>query len=397
MFSSNKKLDLNLKNCMLSKPYNNYRVIIKYKRFQESLIKKISSYNGMLINNIKHCNLICAKLNSKAIHRLLEYPEVEYICFDEYLFLCGMSVSTANKVRLSNKTKSNGNGIGVAIIDTGVYPHPDLVTPINRISTFVDLIDNLKYPYDDNGHGTCTAGIIAGNGEKSNGMYRGIAPNCNIHCYKAFDKSGKGFISDILYAMELIAETSEKNNIKVLCLPFELLNYNVFVQKCFSSMVSLENSKNITCIVPSGSNRNFDGSITGIALCNDCITVSGYDSTSKIKPYTYSSIGGLKKDSKPNLCAACVDIVSLNSNTNYISERDGIKLYPSKLDSSYKTFTGTSLAAAYVSGICALVYESDQSLTPKDIRSLLKIACEPVEIPKNYQGDGKVNIKSIVK
>lgn len=397
MFSLNKKLDSNLKNCMLSKPYNNYRVLIKYKKFHDSLIKKIPSYKGEFICNIKHCQLISARLNSNGIRRLLEYPEVDYICFDEYFSLCGMSVSTANKIRISSKNKIKGRNVNVAIIDTGVYPHPDLITPYNRIIRFIDLINELKYPYDDNGHGTCTAGIIAGNGGKSNGMYSGVAPECNIHCYKAFDKSGKGFISDVLNAMEMIIEENEKHNIRILCLPFELLHYNVFFQKCFNLMVSAANSKNITCIVPSGSNKNLEGSITGIALCNDCITVSGYDSTSKIKPYTYSSVGTLKKDSKPNLCAACVDIVSLNSNANYISEKDGIKLYPSKLDSSYKTFSGTSLSAAYVSGICALIYENNPDLTPKDISSLLKVSCELLDIPKNHQGDGKVNINSIIK
>lgn len=398
MFSLNRKLDPNLKACIITKPYTNYRILIKYKRFQESILKKISSYKGSVINHIEHCKIISASLNSKGIHRLLEYPEVEYICFDEYLFLCGISVNTANKVRFSSKSRNKGKGIGVAIIDSGVYPHQDLTSPYNRISSFIDLVNNLNHPYDDNGHGTCTAGIIAGNGKKSNGMYAGIAPECKLYSYKAFDKTGKGYFSDILYSMELISKNAEKNNIKILCLPFELLSYNIFLQKLFDLMSSLLVSKNVTCIIPSGSNRNLDGSITGIALCNNCITVAGYDSTANIKPYTYSSTGSLRKDSKPNLCAACVDIVSLNSDTNFISERDGNKLYPSKLDLSYKTFSGTSIAAAYVAGVCALIYEENENLTPKDIASILKVGCEPLDnLPKNYQGDGKINIKFILK
>ncbi|MDU5107422.1 S8 family serine peptidase [Clostridium sp.] len=398
MFSFARRLEPNLKSCMLSKPYNSYRVLIKYKRFQDSIIKRISSYKGELINHIEACKIISARLNSKGIQRLLEYPEIEYICFDKYLFLCGISVNTANKVRLPNKNRNKGKGIGIAIIDSGVYPHPDLTTPYNRISLFIDLINNLHYPYDDNGHGTCTAGIIAGNGKKSNGMYSGIAPESSIYSYKAFDKTGKGYFSDILYAMELVYKEAEKGVVKILCLPFELLGYNTFLQNLFDSLVSLINSKNITCIIPSGSSKNLDGSITGLALCDRCITVSGYDSTTTIQPYTYSSSGSTRKDTKPNLCASCVDIVSLNSDINFISERDGNKLYPSKLDLSYKTFTGTSIAAAYIAGVCALIYETDNSLTPKDISSILKVACEPLDdIPKHHQGDGKVNIKLILK
>ena len=180
-------------------------------------------------------------------------------------------------------------------------------------------------------------------------------------------------------------------------MPFELLKYNSFIQNIFNNMVTLINNKNITCIIPSGSNINLDGSITGIALNNNCITVSGYDSTANVKSYLYSSVGPTKKSTKPNFCAACVNIVSLNSDTNYISEKDGNKLYPSKLDTSYSSFTGTSLAAAFVAGVCALIYSDNESLTPKDVSSLLKVSCEPIDIPKNHQGDGVINIKSIIK
>ena len=397
MFSLNKKLDINLKNCMASKVHKDHRVIIKCSRFQDSIVKKISSYRGEVLRCIKHCDIISARLNNKAIERLLEYPEVEYICFDEYLFLCGMSVPTANKTRLSSKSNITGKGIGIGVVDSGVYPHPDLITPYNRISTFVDLISELKYPYDDNGHGTCTCGILAGSGEKSNNMYRGVAPEANLYCYKAFDKMGKGFASDVLYAIECLIEESEKHNIKILCLPFELLYYNAFLQSCFDKIFKLATSKNITPIVPSGSNKNIEGSITGIALSKDCITVAGVDTTGVIKPYNYSSAGNLRRGSKPDVAAACVDIVSLNCNVNYISEKNGVKLYPKKLDASYRSYTGTSLATAYISGICALLYQNDPGLTFKDTLSLLKVSCDPFDMPKNYQGEGKVNINKLIK
>lgn len=397
MFSLNRKIEKNLKDCMSSNSNNNYRVIIKCKKFQDNIAKKIPSYKGEVIRCISQCNIISAYLNSRGIQRLVEYPEVEYICFDEYLFLCGMSVHTANKVKIASKNNIKGKGIGIGVIDSGVYPHNDLITPYGRISTFVDLISGLNYPYDDNGHGTCTCGIISGSGDMSNGMYKGVAPESNIHCYKAFDKLGKGFSSDVLYAMESLISESEKYNIKVLCLPFELLSYNSFLQTCFNKMLSFATSKNITPVIPSGSNKNLDGSITGIALSPNCITVSGIDTSSALKPYSYSSAGAVRKDSKPDLCAACVDVVSLNCNNNYISEKNGIKIFPQKLNTSYKTFSGTSIACAYVCGLCALLYEKDPALTFKDVVSLLKVSCEPLDMPKNYQGEGKININKVLK
>ena len=88
------------------------------------------------------------------------------------------------------------------------------------------------------------------------------------------------------------------------------LYYNKFIFTLFDSLLKIAKLQSIVCILPSGSNRNADGSITGIALSNNCITVSGIDTTSStIRSYEYSSCGAIKKDTKPNFCAACVDVV----------------------------------------------------------------------------------------
>ena len=226
MFSSTKKLDPNLKFLLASSSMKEYRILIQYRNFSDSISKKIRSYRGNIIRKIESCNIICAQLRAKSIHLLLEYPEVKYICLDQYFFLCGMSIPTANKVRISHKLSLYGRGIGVGIIDSGVYPHRDLTYPFNRIITFVDLINEHPYPYDDNGHGTCTCGIISGNGSSSNKIYTGVAPESTIHCFKAFDKLGKGYASDVLFALEELINISDQYNIKVICLPFESLNYN---------------------------------------------------------------------------------------------------------------------------------------------------------------------------
>lgn len=398
MFSSKRKLDNNLKYYILNSSYKNYRVLIQYNDFQSSIVKKINSYKGHVYHIIESAKLISAELNARGIDRISEYPEVCKIYLDEYLFLCGLNVAAANRVHFSENYNLSGVGVGIGLIDSGIFPHPDLISPSNKIELFKDLINKLQYPYDDNGHGTSIAGILCGSGISSSSIHKGICCKSKLYCYKAFDKLGKGFASDILYAIESLSNIAKENNIKVLCLPFELLTHNIFITSCFSSVFDYAISKGLIPIVPSGSTSHSSTSIMGIATLPNCITVSGLDTTLPIiRAYPYSSKVPYGKASKPDLSAACVNIISLNSNTNYISEKNGLKLYPNKLDIPYKTFTGTSIAAAYICGLCALLCEKNPSITFKDMYSLLKVCCEPVEdIPKIIQGEGIVNVVKLM-
>jgi len=396
MFFHKNKLDKNLNYYLSNNCYKKYRVLIKYKHLTDSILKKLASNKCEFLYTLHYSKILCAKIDSHTIDRILEYPEVEYVCLDEYLFLCGMSVSTANNLHFSEKYSLSGKGIGIGIIDSGVYPHVDLLTPSNRIESFTDLINHLAYPYDDNGHGTCTAGLISGSGISSNSLYKGIAPHSKLHCYKAFDKLGKGYASDILFALEDLINLSEKYNIKVLALPFELLTYNIFITKAFDATFSKAIEMGLAPIVPSGSNLNSNGSIMGIATLSSCITVAGVDSSKTLSPYVYSSAGPYSKIQKPDLSASCVNITSLNSDLSYISEKEGLKLYPPKLEATYKTFSGTSLSVAFVSALCALLYENNPSLSFKDLRSILKLSCDIQNFSKFKQGEGIINISKLL-
>ena len=89
-----------------------------------------------------------------------------------------------------------GQKIGVAVLDTGILPHPDLA---GRIMGFGDFVNRRKRIYDDSGHGTHVAGILAGSGKLSNGVYAGIAPEASLLAAKVLDDSGNGMVE---YVME---------------------------------------------------------------------------------------------------------------------------------------------------------------------------------------------------
>lgn len=396
MFSFKNKLDYNLKQALEKNNYKHYRVIIQCKTLIENIEKKIKSYKAESVRVIPSIKCISANLSKSSIEKLLEYPEVSYIAFDTNAFLCGTSVLSANGITFQGRYKLTGKGIGIGLVDSGTYPHVDLSQPNNKIKKFVDLIKGMRYPYDDNGHGTFMGGIICGSGAASKGMYKGIAENSHLYSVKAFNDLGRSFVSDILYAIELILNESQEYNIKVICLPFEITEHNPFIISLFSKMFDIAVDKGIAVVVPSGNNGGEESSMRGIATLNNCITVGGLDTRSGIKPYIHSSCGPYGKLEKPDLAAACVEICSLNCNKNYVSERNGSRVYAYPLDNPYTTYSGTSCAAAFISGVCALLFENNSALSFKDVKALLKISCNLLDISKWVQGAGMLDIAKLL-
>ena len=107
----------------------------------------------------------------------------------------------------SGSDHPTGRGIGVAVLDTGCFPHEDYQA---RIAAFFDMVRRRRLPYDDNGHGTHVCGIIAGNGSASKGRFCGIAPGCHLIPVKVLDKRGGGYVSDVLAGLHLILQQRDR-------------------------------------------------------------------------------------------------------------------------------------------------------------------------------------------
>ena len=106
-----------------------------------------------------------------------------------------------------------GKGVGVAVLDTGVYLHEDFK---DRITAFADYVNHRPQPYDDNGHGTHISAIIGGSGVSSEGKYRGVAPGCSIISVKVLDHKGNGYASDVLAGLKWIREHKEEYGIRIV-------------------------------------------------------------------------------------------------------------------------------------------------------------------------------------
>ncbi len=122
--------------------------------------------------------------------------------------LLNVAVPSANaKNIVRNDSVLTGDGVTIAIIDTGIHQHPDLT---NRITEFVDFINNETNAYDDNGHGTHCAGDAASASVK----YMGPAPKANLVGVKVLDKLGSGSLETVMQGVEWCIQYNRNNSDK---------------------------------------------------------------------------------------------------------------------------------------------------------------------------------------
>lgn len=113
--------------------------------------------------------------------------------------------------------KFTGKGVGIAILDTGIAPHPDLK---GRLVAFVDAVDGSRRPIDPMGHGTHVAGDAAGSGATSSGRFKGAAPGANIIGIRVLGGGPDGedvgqAIDSIVSGLDWMVQNKEHYNIRV--------------------------------------------------------------------------------------------------------------------------------------------------------------------------------------
>jgi len=100
-----------------------------------------------------------------------------------------------------------GAGVTVAVLDSGIAKqHDDL--PASSVRVFKDFVNNKLTRYDDYGHGTHVAGLIAGRGTDSGGQMAGVAPGAQLVVLKVLDSQGNGKVSSVLAALDWLASNA---------------------------------------------------------------------------------------------------------------------------------------------------------------------------------------------
>lgn len=275
------------------------------------------------------------------------------------------------------KSLYTGKGIGVCILDTGIYEHIDFT---GRIWAFYDFLAFKRRPYDDNGHGTHVAGLVAGDGTASMGKYRGAAPGCGIISLKVLDRYGTGSQDDVLRALRWIRENRQQYRIRVVNISVgTTCNSKRNHARLLESVEQLWD-EGVVVVTAAGNQGPRPGSITAPGSSKKVITVGSSD-----------LLEGRSAISGRGPTAECVCKPDIVAPGNKIMSCVPGKPY------SYGVKSGTSMSTPLVTGAIACALEKNPALTNTDIKTMLMNSAEDMGLPQNLQGWGKFNRRKFLK
>ncbi len=393
-----RKVDPAVKEMISIKKLKQIPLIIIFRHEPDSILLSRVKRLGLKIKYvIPFAKAICGILPVRNFATLAGILEIEKIYYDGKAFLMGEAsnkqAAAQPKLPSSKNTHLSGKGVSAAFIDSGVYPHPDLTKPINRIAAFKDFVKGMDFPYDDNGHGTACIG--AGFGASTDGKFKASAYDASIICAKAFDEFGMGFYSDILAAMQWILDIREQYDIKIMVLPFGTSSFSNQFDLLSNASECLWNRGLFvsTCAGNMGPN---DSTITSPGICASCFTSASCTLIeAHPKAASFSSRGPVyAKVDKPDVIMPGHNVNTLNADISYNPLNKAYYDFK-KAGISYKEASGTSISASLSAAAAALIFQKNSSLTPEDVKSILKTCAISINELKIVQGAGMIDIKKL--
>jgi serine protease AprX len=262
----------------------------------------------------------------------------------------------------------DGDDVSVAVLDTGITRHPDL----DEMEARVDLMPDGD-GYDRYGHGTHIAGVIAGDGEASNGRYTGVAPETGLVPVRVADWNGATDVSVVLAGLEWIAAHRAEHDIRVVNLSYGTDSQQPYLDDPLNHAVERLWHAGVLVVVSAGNRGAGDGAIEKPADDPFVLTVGAADTKGTatladdvVAPFSSRGRTG-DGFAKPDLVAPGVNIVAHRATGSTVDA-----LRPAaRVGDHYFKGTGTSQAAAVVSGVAARMFAANPRLTPDEAKAAL--------------------------
>jgi len=292
------------------------------------------------------------ELTLEQVENLIKHENIKNI---RPVSKCGGSAQSmdwgyiATKVDVRYKGIYTGNGVDVAIIDTGLAYHEDLPTAYQ----WVDYVNSQSSQYDDNDHGTFCAGIIAGQ-DNSIGCI-GVSPNVRLFIAKVLGSDNRGYTDDLISGIDW-----------ALSQGVDIINFAISMDD--------DSTPEDKQLLIDACRRAYNAGIIVVSCSgNGTLSEIGWDSIGK------STV------SCPAYDYSCVAVGSINQDeikSSFSNYGTGLDLVAPGEDvwstscTGYSWWSGTSFATAYVTGHLACLKEKYPSYTRSQLVSELLSNCK---------------------
>ncbi len=248
-----------------------------------------------------------------------------------------------------------GEGVSVAILDTGVYGHADL-----SLQDGFDAVNNGDT--DEYGQGTAVAGVIAGDGDEFDPP--SIAPLADLYDVRVMDADGEGRLAHALAGLEWAV----RENVRVIHMGFELTGESEALELACEAAYDA----GAFLVAGAGDRGENDGDVIYPAGLDWVTAVSASDEDNDIAEWS---------------CTGQVD---------WIAPGVGITSTAADDDDGYWTLDGTALASAHAAGAVALLCSADFDLSNKDLWDVLAEKAEDLGLKDKEQGAGLIRVNEAV-
>jgi len=326
--------------------YQKSEVVVVYKNSagREKVLNQAIEVKDEF-TSLKAINLV---LPDSAIHFLKNDPDISYIehQIDQQVELLGTpgqwNVESVNAPTAWAQGFS-GQGVKVAIIDTGISVHNELPNVVQRVSFVEDdpaTLTDESSPFDHHGHGTHVAGIVGakvgGPTSLEGSEFVGVAPNTSLYSLKAMD-GDEGSILNVIEAIDWAIA----NDMDIINLSLGLSSHVQLLQDAVDRAYNAG-----ILLVGAAGNDNVGSPVNYPAKYESVIAVSSVDSRKSIS--SFSSTGAEIEFTAPGSGIA----------STYV---DGST-------SKYIMMSGTSQAAPHIAGFLALLKQKNPTKTVSELR-----------------------------
>jgi subtilisin family serine protease len=321
--------------------------------------------------------------------------------------------SAASTARITGATDFwtagyTGRGVDVAVVDSGVIPVDGLTAP-GKVVLGPDLSWESQNPatayLDTYGHGTHVAGLIAGRDDAASAPYTdpshftGIAPDARIVSVKVADAHGVADVSQVIAAIDWVAQHRDDAplHIRVLNLAFGTDSSQPWRYDPLAYAAEAAWRLGIVVVVSGGNGGAATSSLTDPAYDPNLLAVGAADTRGSlpVSDDTVANFSSTGRERHPDLLAPGVHMVSLRDPGSYVDQTFGAT---GQVGDRFFRGSGTSQAAAVVSGAAALLLSQRPWLTPDQVKQVLVDSARRLDgQPETRQGAGELDLRAALR